>query len=246
MAKKKIICYIFILSALGYNILIGQPADYSTKRETIHLQLERLSGLHDSIFPGSKELVNGKLYYSGGNAFVHPFFGDNSWSRAIIHSSGKADEMNLAKYDLYLDYLVILHNSESFSYPIYLNKESTREFTIYGHHFKYLEDFEGSVIDELVPGYYEELYKGETKFFIRRVKLKNFDNAELSEVYADRIYFFLQKGGKYFKVHRHKSLIKALNDRKKEINAFMKKNHLRFSPDNYEVIGKILTYYDTL
>jgi hypothetical protein len=246
MAKKKIIYYIFILTSLNGNILAGQPPDYSTKREIIHSQLERLSSLHDSVFNSKKDFVNGKLYYSGGNSFVHPFFGDNSWSPAIIPSSGKRNEINLAKYDLHLDYLVVLLNSESFSYPIYLNKEFTKEFTIYGHHFKYIEDFNRAAIDDLVPGYYEELYQGETKFLVRQVKLKKFDNGEMAEVYEDRKYFFLKNGEKYFKILRQKSLIKALNDHKKEIKAFMKKNHLLYSSDNYEVAVKILAYYDTL
>ena len=246
MVKNKCFCYIFILAALSCNILESQPPDYSTKQEIIHLQLERLSDIHDSILNSKEDLINGKLYYSGGNAFVHSFFGDNSWSPAIITSSGKKYEINLAKYDLYLDYLVILHNSESYSFPIYLNKEFAREFTVYGHHFKYLENFVGSDIEELVPGYYEELYNGRTVFFVRRVKLKKFDDAEMANVYADRIYFFLKNDGKYFRVFRQTSLIKALNDHKQEVKAFLKKNRLRFSPDNYEVAGTILAYYDTL
>ena len=246
MLKKKTILNISFLIAISCNVLHGQTPDYITRQKTIQLQVERLSHINDSIFKHSLNFVIGKSYYSGGNKYVHPFFGDNLWVPAEIFSSGESFKVDLAKYDLSLDYIVILYNFESLSYPIYLNKETVREFAISGHHFKYIDGLTGSGIDELVPGYYEEFYTGKTRFLIRRLKLKKYDNANLSEIYSDRIYLFILKEGKYFLITSQKSLFKVLSDHKKELKNFMKNNNIRFSHGNYEQVGKLLEYYDTL
>ena len=52
--------------------------------------------------------------------------------------------------------------------------------------------------------------------------------------------------GKYVRIIGQKSLIKALTDHEKEIKMYMKKNNLRFSGNNFEILGKVLEYYDNL
>jgi hypothetical protein len=245
MTRLNCICQILFFT-LKLNMIYGQPDYYSARKEAINSQINRLSQIEDSVFSSRKDLINGKLYYQGGDKFIHPFYGDNTWVPAGIYSSGKVIEFDLAKYDLYVDYLVILYNDQSLSFPLYMNKEFVKEFIIKGHHLKYLENFEGSAVSELIPGYYEIQYDGKTKALIRRSKLKQFDDAQLSDVFSNKIFFFVKKDGKYFRVIRQKNLFDVLKDHKKEIKTYMKKNKMRFSPDNYEVIGKVLDYYDTL
>jgi len=241
----KSVLYLLMVQSLSYGIIKGQTADFSSKKDIIEKQLKMFSALHDSIFDYRKDLVNGKVYYTAGNKFVHPFYGDNSWKPATIYSTVAEYKADLVKYDIYLDYLVMLYNKDSLSYPICLNREFVKEFMIYGHRFKYLDDFEGSV-DKLVKGYYEVEDYAKSRLLIRHMKTKDFDNSSLSETYSDRVYYFVNMNGKYLRLVGRKSLVKILNDHSKEIKVYMKNNNLRFSRNNYEQAGKVLKFYDTL
>jgi hypothetical protein len=244
MMKK--ICFLLLLLCLNWHILSAQPIDYPSKQELLHTQILKLSEINDSVFGLNKDMINGKLLYSGGNMYIHPFFLDNYWKDGTILFQGKSYEMEMVKYDIYKDYLVHLHSVNFYSYPVYLNRELVKEFIINGYNFRYIDDFEKSGKSEYKPGYYQVLYDGKTKFYIQREKLKKFNIVYIDEGYVERIYFVLKKDGKYIRIVNQKSLIEALSDHKEEIITYMKKNKLRFSIKNYEFTGKVLEYYDNL
>lgn len=56
----------------------------------------------------------------------------------------------------------------------------------------------------------------------------------------------MKKESKYFRVKGKTSLVNALNDHKKEIKTFMKKNNIHFSANRYDSIVKVFEYYDNL
>lgn len=244
IAVRSVLC-LFLVQILNYGIITGQTAAFSSRKDIIEKQLKMFSSIHDSLFDHKKNLINGKVFYPGGNEFVHPFYGDNSWKPASIYSTGAVYKTDLVKYDIHLDYLVLLHSTDSLSFPIYLNRSLVNEFDIYGHRFKYIDDFAGPDND-LVAGYYEVEDYGKSRLLIRRIKTKIFDNYSLSETYSDRAYYFVNIDGKYIKLVRRNSLIKILNDHRKEVKAYMKNNNLRFSRENYDQAGKVLKYYETL
>jgi hypothetical protein len=242
---KTLSCFILLIGLNGHNLL-AQQLEYILKQELIHKQLEKVYSIQDSVFDFKKEIINGKLYYSGGNEFSHPYFIDNLWKHATVFLNSSKCELEMTKYDLSLDYLVYLNKMGSFTYPIYLNKESVKAFMINGHKFKYIDDFIKSSDSEPLPGYYEVIYDGLVKFYIRRVKVRKLNGAVADEGFSERIYFFLKKDGKYFRILSQKSLINALSDHKEEIKTFLNKNKLRFSRNNYGFLGAVLIYYDNL
>lgn len=235
-----------LLFSLKGILMNAQPLNYSTRKELLQEQFIKLSVIYDSTFSIGEYPINGTLFYSRSNKFIHPFFIDNDWRSAKIWSSDKVYNIEMVKYDIDKDYLVHLYHRDSFAYPIYLNKESVKEFMISGHLFRYLNDFGKSFVHELNPGYYEILYDGPTKVCVRWEKVLILNNDTSDPVYSQRIYFFFKMNGIYIRVTDQKSFLNAFNDHSKELKIYMKKNKLRFSRNNYEVLSKLVEYYDNL
>jgi hypothetical protein len=242
---KYILTILFLIACPLCNTT-AQPPDNQKGHESVVRMITALKNLDNSVFSREKDLINGKIYYSAGNNFVHPFFSDNTWKPATIYTESNIYNVNNVKYDLLLDYLVLLYTDDSLTYPVYLNREIAGKFDIYDHHFEYLDDFSNKGIKELLPGYYEIAYGGKTTFLIRRIKVKTYDTSGMDGIYSDRIYFFVKKGGNYARLKRKKDLYNLLDDHRKEIKTFLNTNNIRFSGDDYGQTVKVLEYYDSL
>jgi hypothetical protein len=237
---------VLLLFSVGAKILYAQALSYTSRQELLNGQLNSISVINNSVFNPEHDYLRGKLYYPPSNNINHPFFINNDWKSGKIWSSGKVFDLENIKYDINLDYLVYMYNTESTAYPVYLTREYVKEFIINDRHFKFLDDFDLISKEKYKSGYYEVLYDEDTKFYLRWGKSKEVRNSVTGSSYVQTISFLLKKDGKYISIKSQGGFISALEDRKKEIKSFMKTNSLRFSKNNYESVVKILNYYDNL
>ena len=226
--------------------LHAQPLDYFERKILLDEQIRRTNQDQDSFLLTSNEYVNGKLYYPFANKIVHPFFQDNNWKSGKVSMLGKIYDVEAVKYDIVSNYLVYLHLWRNSASQIYLNKELVKEFSIYNHNFRYLDDFGESSDNRLKPGYYEVIYEGKTEFYIRWEKTRSLFEIQSETGYSQKAHYFLKKEGEFIRITRHPSFMKALDDHRKEIRTFMKTKSYRFNPNNIEPVDMILEYYDKL
>ena len=244
VSMSKFILFV-LFSCPGAFFLEAQTLNYSSKEEYLEIQMLSLPLPEDTV-ASKNNYINGKLYPISGNSYIHPFFVDNLWKSGKIWYSGKEYDILMMKYDLSRDYLVHLLYKNTSANPVSFNKEFVREFIIDGRHFLYLDDFESSSGNKLNPGYYEIVYDGEIKFFVRREKLKNVEKDPLDQNYSLWTYFFLKKNGEYFRVNGNSGLVNALGTHKKELRSFMRKNSVRLKTDSYDSIRSVLDFYNNL
>ena len=226
--------------------LHAQPLDYQQRKILLDAQIDRMENGRDSLLYSRNEHINGKLYYPFANSIIHPFFEDNNWKPGKIFHDGKVYEVEAAKYDIVSDYLVYLHLWKNTANQLYLNKELVREFSIFKHYFRYLDDFGISTNRKLNPGYYEVIYEGKTTFYIRWEKTRSLFEIQSETGYSQKAHYFLKKEGEFIRITRHLSFMKALDDHRKEIRSFMKTKSYRFNPNNIGPVEEILEYYDKL
>jgi hypothetical protein len=232
-----------ILNVILLNAQI--PVNYHD-RELFQSQLKELSAIYDSSFNIENHILNGRVFYASGNKYINPFFLDNEWKTGKIWSSGLIYNAKMLKYDIGSDNLVYLNYKDSYAYPVYLNREFVKEFIIGNHHFKYLNDFGNSNEDELKPGYYEVLYNGVIKYYVRWEKIINPKRSLSDQGYTQKNFFFLKKDGKYIRLKSQSTIFKILTDHEKEIRTFMKKNNIHFSVNKLDTIVRVFEYYDKL
>jgi hypothetical protein len=180
------------------------------------------------------------------NHYVHPYFIDNTWKSGSLLYKGMRYETGMLKYDTFKDCLVYLHTLGNTSYPVQLNRNFIREFEIDNHQFTYLNDFGKSSDEKLKEGYYEKIYDGNTKLYVRRQKLENLHESISDLEYKEWAYLFIKKEGVYHRITGKSSLLRVLNDRRKEIRSFIRNNNLVSCTKNYDSVSRILQHYDNL
>ena len=237
---------IFLLFCCSGLTLIAQPLNYSLKKDYLKFQLENLQFSDDSLYSSGVEYVNGKLYNVSGNSYSNPYYDDNSWKSGEVWYFGLKYYIPMLKYDLNKDILIQLLNSNTSSYTVSFKKEFVKEFTISGHHFKYLDDFQQSYQNKLKHGYFELVYNGRVQFYVRREELRNSHNEIFNQGYTHWTYCFLKKDGKYLRIIGNSSLVAALKDHKKELRSFIRQNNIRIKVESYDQISALLDYYDKL
>jgi hypothetical protein len=229
----------------GFN-LNAQSLNYSLKKDYLKIHLENLQSPDDSAGNTVIDYVNGKLYKPTGNSYANPYYDDNSWKNGTVWYLGRKYDIPMLKYDLNKDILIHLLNSNTLSNTISFKHEFVKEFTISGHHFIYLDDFDQLSQNRLKHGYYELLFDGMEQFYVRREKLRNSRNDPFNESYTQWNYFFLKKEGKYLRIKGNPGIVAALKDHKKEVRSFIRHNNIRISKENYDQVRALLAYYDNL
>lgn len=237
----------FIYSiALSFNVLLitAQGLDIPSRLEILQDQLQRTDEIFITTPFTGNHFVNGKAYYPYATSAIHPFFIDNTWRSGSLRMNGEVYEVDAIKYDLISDYLVYMHFKESTATTIYLNKQLVSEFIIGRHYFRYLDDFREQAGIRLVPGYYEVIYDGDTKLFFRREKTTDLYGNLTDPVYSQRSYIY--RNGKFFWVRGQHSFVRAFEDNRKEIRAFMKSNSFRYDQRNVLKLKEVMEFYDNL
>ena len=242
--RSRAIIYLLLIS--GFSLLKAQVTDFLNGHDPVQTQVQKLSEINDSIFNIHENLLNGRIYTGRGDKINHPFFIENSWNPGKVCYSGTVSEEEILKYDISTDNLIILFNVKGSAYPVSINRDIVKEFYLRGHHFILLEGFKCTDGQNLIPGYYEIIFDGKLRFYIRHEKKENFNRLNQQQEYSGTISFYLKKDGNFVRIKKRKDLLKALNDQKDEIKSFIRENDLHISLNNIESVINILEFYDNL
>ncbi len=179
--------------------------------------------------------IKGNAYYDDVNVWK---FGSVNYDNVLYNNVPMM-------YDVYKDCVVALHYNKAFGY-ILLN-DKLHYFDLNNHHFVSIN------VDSLNNpgirnGIYNQLYKGKTEVLVKRPKtiqigttgnLENFFSQGKKEIY-------LKKGAEYYNINGISSILKALQDKKKQVQLFISDNHIKYKADPEQALVKIASYYDQL
>jgi hypothetical protein len=192
-------------------------------------QSEIFSGTQYDLLPPANK---GTFYFQDKNYCIPSLICFNAkWHRAIP-----------VLYDVYNDLMVAVNNN----YLFVLKPEKLSDVFLLGHHFI---NFDPKGKNNMPAGFYDELYNGRSTVLVKRIKTI-FDHqvsAQFAEIiYEDHSTIYLKKGDKFLEISSKGDLKKALADKKKQINEFMRVNKVKFNNDKEGTVAKVAGYYDQI
>jgi hypothetical protein len=149
-------------------------------------------------------------------------------------------------YDLVRDELIIRNFNKLHFFSLTSSKVS--QFTFLGKTFiRIMEDtLNGSIIQ---TGFYQRLYDGKIKVWAKRKKtiLEYADYGNrFRRMVSEKKQWYIYKDGRYYEVEGKGSILKVLQDKKKEIQQYTRKNRIRTRNNMDAALIQIVTYYCSL
>ncbi|HVG15091.1 MAG TPA: hypothetical protein VM935_09025 [Chitinophagaceae bacterium] len=205
-----------------------------------------VAGLYHNKVGKESNLYNGRER----NPYNFPFLGSNPHFKELTFVKGSIfyDEVLYKEvpllYDVIRDELILLHY-DGF-HQVHLVKQKVGWFTLKGHFF--INIFPGSANNSLGGGYYEQLYDGGVDLLIKRSKKlsEKIDDHVIYSIASDASVFYLFKNGVYRPVKNSKGLLKLLEDKRAEINRYIRQNKIKFKGNLETSMTRVVAHYDQL
>jgi len=173
----------------------------------------------------------------------HPFFKSSLFTNGDIYFDGMLFLGVPMVYDLIKDQVVIrdFHNI----YKINLPASKIQQFILSDHVFVRIVH---NNFNEINTGFYEQLYKGKVGLFAKREKaiIEKHGSQQIDNVVVSTNSYYVMKKDIYYKFKNERSLLKILNDKKKEIQQYFKKNRIRYKDDPERSMVMAIEYYNRL
>lgn len=206
--------------------------------EQLNYQFQLVDSITGEFLSNPNRFIVGKLYYPRGTSDNHPFFLDNSWKPGWVYHNNEKYPVPMMKYDIEIDALIIMKTIGTLGYPIRLNDQVIRKFTIDGRHFTYLDSINN-------PGYYEEVYHANTKVWARWKKTDS-NPIKGTPKYAGSVHFIILKEGDYYTMKSLGDFYEIFPTHMKELKAVKRDNKLSFRNNKTGTIRLLVAYYDSL
>jgi len=208
--------------------------------------LANTSAIYHKSFGSQSALYNGSKYSEYLFAFKEgqPFFyADDPVAGSVFYDGILYDSVTML-YDEIKDVLVI--NEQSVR--IQLLAEKVEQFTLFNSDFIRLEkdNFPNSPVS---TGFYNVLYKGKVCLLKKQIKIIREEVSTYLEVqrFVDNTdHYYIKKDDRIYQIKSSKELLNLFEDRKKEVQQFIKTNQLSFRKDPQNMLTKATAYYDSL
>jgi len=215
----------------------------------IHPELTKSDPLYTTTIqqdPSDKRLLlNGRIWHNQyPKAFNDQFFLTNKILKgSVIFNGNVFTDLDL-KYDIADDELIL--NMDT--YPVIsLNKEMVDSFTLSFGNRDYLIINAGNDSSNVLRGYVNVLYVGPTALYVKySKKLRPLAVDGRFDLFQEEHRTYIRKGSEVVIVKGKKKLFELLDDRRKEIRAYIKSNRIRISNKDPNSYIPLLKYYDTL
>ncbi|MFI5151786.1 MAG: hypothetical protein ACHQET_00540 [Chitinophagales bacterium] len=176
----------------------------------------------------------------------NPYFMSIFLEKGYVYYDGTAYPDVQLTYDILRDQLISTRWGQN--YRIRLVDDKVLEFSLAGHHFVRLS------ADSAHPlpygtGYYETLYLGKKLdvFAKRQKKQEDKINSMVAlTIYVESDHFMIRKNGIFYPAQTKKLVLEALQDHKKELKKWLRKNKVAFAPHPESGIIQAAEYYDQL
>lgn len=180
--------------------------------------------------------IKGNAYYADVNAFTPGSVNYNNMQFSGVPML----------YDVYGDQVVVLLYNHFTKFC--LIKDKVTSFDFLDHHFIRIDTVTFMNNPVISPGYYDELYGGQTQVLAKTTKnIQTTAGSVTSETYfnVEKTYF-VRKNNVYHAFSGQGSLLDVLKDHKKELQKFIKSNQIKYRANPEEAMVKIASYYDQL
>lgn len=178
-------------------------------------------------------LVNGTAYASNVPSYVRgrPFFLSVDPQPGTIDFDGQHFANVELLYEQVQDQVLLYGPAQAA--PVQLPRQKVQAFELAGHRFVHLPADSAGVLAE---GFYDLVVDGPAQLLVKRTKKLDASTGgyELKGGYEDKTQFFLQRQGRFYAVNSLKQALVALDDQKPEMQAYARRNRLRFSTDRRE------------
>lgn len=206
-------------------------------QSSLHLSAHKEIWFDSIVGVENSGIVNGPEYkLSVRGARTHPFFLTGETSGRI--RTKEYAYVGTVKYDVYAQTLVLKYVSDSSVRSVELEKETIKEFEIFGHRFKNFS--EKGFCDVLLEKDNLSLVVNRTKKPLTRQRMLDFHPVD---------FFYLVENGKWRPLRNKVSIIKLVDskDKSRSLRKFIRDKRLKkkgfFDEEN---LVKVVTYYDML
>jgi hypothetical protein len=239
-----------IVSLLRINVFIitfclvsvasfGQPLTSDSLNQNITINNYKQ---YSSQIGGSLLLYNGAEYafaYPGMQGF--PFFNSAAFETGTVCF----DHIVYYQVPLQLDLVNnILITKSHKGLSLMLDAKMVDSFLISNHLFIYLSADSISGLNSS-SGYYERLYNGKTKVYIKRRKQpERTFQAEDPYIFKEYDDYYILNGNRYFKIEKKKDINRAFKNHYKETNSYLKSLRINFKKNRDRYLKEAASYYD--
>lgn len=237
---------LFFLMISSYSIFAQQQSD--SVAESIKIAFEKTVSIYDEQIGTNSILFTGSNYYDHNIGVKgHQYFYDDYWEQGKVIYEGNTFDSIFMKYDIYRDLLLLEHfNNDGYLAPIQLYSKKVSSFNLLNHDFIRLEK---DTLSKIREGFYDLMYDGvNMKVLVKRRKETVHTNEinTIGEEFIQKDKYFIRKKGSFYQVKKKGSIIKVLEDRKKEIKSFIRKNNFRFKYNPDIQLVEVVKYYESL
>jgi hypothetical protein len=176
----------------------------------------------------------------------HPFYTTDKFVSGSMFGYGVIYNDIPLKYDLVHDKLIVLHYNKIFN--VEQISERIDRFTVLGHEFVRLVP-DSSSQSEVSAGFYDRIYSGNSvSLFAKRKKIaaERMKEGQSEHIFKERNSYYIKKDNFFHPVSDKSSVLKIMSDKRKELEAFLKKNQIKFSKNREYAMAQLSEYYDRL
>jgi len=191
-------------------------------------------------------IYNGSQY--GGYNFTfkegHPYFNIDQFVRGSIVYDGVRYDSVMLLYDEIREVIVM----QNVVIRVQLITDKISAFEIANDQF--IRIVKDSTSPELIAtGFYHILYEGNITLLKKEVKTirEQISNTDGLQRFADKkIHYYIKDADKYHVIKSKKDMLAFFSSHKKQVQQFIKDNHLNFRKDRDNTLMKVTAYYDGL
>ena len=243
LVKIYLLSTFFITSYRAYtqNIATDAPGDSSSIQSAVNFYHRFLSP-ETGLYNGSEYAYN--TYYPFTITEGHPFFQEKIFDTGAVFYNNVLYEKVPLLFDIVKGEL--LTHDPTNNYIIRLNTERVKWFNIWDHTFIRLNP-DNTRNSPLHTGFYDLLYNGNTALYkgISKIFKENTASFQGLNIYSvESIEYFIKRDDQFYPVQNKKSLLLIMDNKKKEVAQFIKKNKLKLHKTKEYALMKIVAYYD--
>lgn len=175
----------------------------------------------------------------------HAFFLTSDWQPSSLYYKGQYYQNIPLLYDIAAEEVVVRHSGGM--YKIKLIRQKIGYFSLNGHEFFRLDttDARGT---RMPAGFYDLMYAGKLKVWVKRKKMvkESIRNMQVVQDFVATDQYYLQKEGNYYPINTRSAALNLMQDKKKELRRFLRKNEIFYKRDPEVALIKMAALYDQL
>jgi hypothetical protein len=234
-------CSFYTLTATAQSPAIDTSIRAAAVNNAIHVY-HQLVKHSTAIYNGREYLEYYHTIHTG-----HPFFATVQFGKGSVMYDNILYEDVFLKYDLVKNEVLIKEPTGIFSLILFNDKIGY--FTLHGETFVRIVDT--GTENTLATGLYQLLYNGTHATLLK--KEKKTIQSNVSQLEGVRNYiessidYYIQTGDGYHSVNTQREILNVLKDKKNELQAYIRKNKLKFRKTSTEAsLLSTVTYYNSL